>query len=72
MGVPKDEKPLVSKGAGWVLFVGAVAPIPFLIGVILLAETSATSRALGALFIALGTVALVGVTVALVRRAPRR
>ncbi|MDQ4132986.1 MAG: hypothetical protein M3179_07195 [Actinomycetota bacterium] len=47
MGVPEDEKPLVTKSAGWVLVVSTVVPIPVLMGAILVFDTSAISRVVG-------------------------
>ncbi len=72
MGAPEPEKPLLSKGAGWVLFVSTVVPTLFLVGTILLVEATAIERVVGVLFLALGALALVGATVAVVRRAPRK
>jgi uncharacterized membrane protein len=68
VGPPEGEKPLITKGAAVVLFVGTVVPIPLLIGAILLLERSAASRVVGAVFVAIGVAALVAVTLIFIRR----
>lgn len=70
MGANKDERPLITKGGAWVLFVTTVVPVPLLIGAILLLESSAASRVAGAAFVAVGAIAFVAVTVTVIRRRP--
>ncbi len=66
----EGRKPLITNGAAWVLFVTTVVPIPLLIGAILLLESSAVSRVVGAMFVAVGVIALIAMTVMAIRRKP--
>ncbi len=70
MSAREGKKPPITKGAVWVLFVTTVVPIPLLIGAILLLESSAVSRVVGAMFVAVGVITLVAMTVMAIRRKP--
>ena len=73
MTPPHNEKPLMSRGASWILFFTAALPaisLLILIGAILLLEDGATSKAFGGLCIVAGVAALVGSTVMFLRKRP--
>ncbi len=67
MSAREGKKPLITKGAAWVLFVTTVVPIPLLIGAILLLESSAVNRVIGAIFVAVGAITSIAVTVMAIR-----
>jgi hypothetical protein len=69
----KGDKPLITKGASWVLFLTTLVPAaftPILIGAILVLETSTTSRTIGVLFIVIGVVAVVASMAFFLRKKP--
>ncbi len=74
MGRPEGEKPLITRDAGWVLFLGMALPaasLPVLVGAILVLEESPTSQVVGAVFIAVGVMAVIASTAMLIRKRPQ-
>ena len=71
MNRPETEKPLMTRGASWVLFVTVFLPAaatPIIVGLILLLESGTVNAVIGWALIVLGVVAMVLSSVSFIRK----